>query len=52
MELIWVYALEKERLEKALQEDRLDDAKIHKEKALMARKVLPHFNLHGLWVGK
>ena len=46
------YALEKENMEKALKEERLDDAKIHKEKALVARSALPHFNLHGLWVGK
>ena len=48
----YVYALEKEMMETAIEENRMDDAREHKEKAKVARSVLPHFNLHGLWVGK
>jgi hypothetical protein len=48
----FVYAFEREQMQQALQEDRLEDAKNHKEKAMTARGALPHFNLHGLWVGK
>lgn len=48
----FVYALEKERMESAIEDHRLDDAEEHREKAKNARSVLPQFNLHGLWVGK
>lgn len=48
----FMYALAKENMEVALKEDRLDDAKGHEKRALAARSMLPHFNLHGLWVGK
>ena len=48
----YVYALEKEGMERAIEENRMDDAREHKERAKVARSVLPHFNLHGLWVGK
>ncbi len=48
----YVYALEKEKMERALEDGRDEDVKNHKEKALIARSALPHFNLHGLWVGK
>ena len=48
----FVYAFEKEKMQQALQEDRIEDAQQHKEQAMIARSALPHFNLHGLWVGK
>ncbi len=48
----YVYALEKERLEKAIKELRMEDALKHKKRANAARSVLPQFNLHGLWIGK
>ena len=47
-----VYAMEREMMEQAMEEDRLEDAQEHKKKALVARNALPQFNLHGLWVGK
>lgn len=47
-----VYALEKEKMMRAMEEDRIDEAEKHKHKALIAKRALPYFNLHGLWVGK
>jgi hypothetical protein len=47
-----VYALEKEKMTRAMEEDRIDEAEEHKRKALIAKRALPYFNLHGLWVGK
>lgn len=47
-----VYMLELAEVEEATNDGRLDDAAIHRARALEARSCLPQFNLDGLWVGK
>jgi hypothetical protein len=47
-----VYTTERELLEHALEEERMDDAAVHRERALTARGYMPQFNYEGLWLGK
>lgn len=47
-----VYGLELDAMDKALEEEREDDAREHRKKAKNAREQLIHFNYEGLWVGK
>ncbi len=47
-----VYTLETEKMMRAMEDDRIDEAEKHRHNALVAKRALPYFNLHGLWVGK
>jgi len=47
-----VYTVELEKMQKALNEGRDDDARLHGMIASAARSNLPQYNLDGLWVGK
>uniref|UniRef100_A0A7S3Q5B1 Uncharacterized protein n=1 Tax=Chaetoceros debilis TaxID=122233 RepID=A0A7S3Q5B1_9STRA len=47
-----VYGLELDAMDKALEEEREDDAREHRNNARNARDQLIYFNYEGLWVGK
>ena len=47
-----MYGLELEAMERALDEEDLDLAQVHRELALDAREHLAQYNYQGLWIGK
>lgn len=48
----FVYSVAKERTNVAMEAGLTDEAQEWEREAMMARSVLPQFNLDGLWVGK
>jgi hypothetical protein len=48
----FVYSVSKERMAIALEAGLKEEAKQWEQEAMIARSVLPQFNLEGLWVGK
>ena len=47
-----VYGLELEAMERALGEEDLESAQVHRQLALDAREHLAQYNYQGLWIGK
>jgi Skp family chaperone for outer membrane proteins len=48
----FAYKMELQKMRKAQNEERIEDAQEHSKRAMAARSQLPQYNLDGLWVGK